>query len=115
MTGFNLPPGCNVSDIPGNRPEDIKQELIEDEFFEHKLTKSEWSQIEKQYDIVCKAIWYGYEIGIKEQQQTEAENKFYDKDNFNRTKLPKLRKFFKEQRYKLDFIEWQLRRLQVED
>lgn len=22
MTGWNLPPGCNVSDIPGNRPDD---------------------------------------------------------------------------------------------
>lgn len=22
MTGYNLPPGCNVSDIPGNRPGD---------------------------------------------------------------------------------------------
>jgi hypothetical protein len=22
MTGWNLPPGCNVSDIPGNRPID---------------------------------------------------------------------------------------------
>lgn len=21
MTGWNLPPGCNVSDIPGNEPE----------------------------------------------------------------------------------------------
>lgn len=23
MTGSNLPPGCNESDIPGNRPRDI--------------------------------------------------------------------------------------------
>ena len=26
MTGFNLPPGCSDSDIPGNRPEDIAWE-----------------------------------------------------------------------------------------
>lgn len=26
MTGYNLPPGCCVSDIPGNRPEDIEWE-----------------------------------------------------------------------------------------
>lgn len=25
MAGFNLPPGCSVSDIPGNRPEDDDQ------------------------------------------------------------------------------------------
>ena len=25
MTGYNLPPGVNVSDIPGNRPEDDRR------------------------------------------------------------------------------------------
>ena len=35
MTGFNLPDGCNVSDIPGNRPGDAAydemiEKLIED-------------------------------------------------------------------------------------
>jgi hypothetical protein len=30
MTGFNLPPGCSVSDIPGNRPEDIEYERRRD-------------------------------------------------------------------------------------
>lgn len=31
MTGYNLPPGCNESDIPGNRPEDLFMErYIED-------------------------------------------------------------------------------------
>jgi hypothetical protein len=30
MSGFNLPPGCNVSDIPGNRPEDgVEERLLE--------------------------------------------------------------------------------------
>jgi hypothetical protein len=28
MAGFNLPPGCSVSDIPGNRPEDLKEEAF---------------------------------------------------------------------------------------
>jgi len=28
MTGFNLPPGCRVSDIPGNRPEDDENEAF---------------------------------------------------------------------------------------
>lgn len=28
MTGFNLPPGCRVSDIPGNRPEDMDAEAF---------------------------------------------------------------------------------------
>jgi hypothetical protein len=28
MTGFNLPPGCNVHDLPGNEPEDPAIEAI---------------------------------------------------------------------------------------
>ena len=31
MTGYNLPPGCNVNDIPGNRPEDEPYEIWMDE------------------------------------------------------------------------------------
>lgn len=26
MTGWNLPPGCSTSDLPGNRPEDLAAE-----------------------------------------------------------------------------------------
>jgi hypothetical protein len=29
MSGWNLPPGCNVSDLPGNRPEDEQLESAE--------------------------------------------------------------------------------------
>jgi len=28
MSGFNLPPGCSASDIPGNRPEDALFERV---------------------------------------------------------------------------------------
>ena len=28
MTSFNLPPGCSVNDIPGNRPEDAEDEAF---------------------------------------------------------------------------------------
>lgn len=28
MTGWNMPPGANVSDIPGNRPEDLLDEWL---------------------------------------------------------------------------------------
>jgi hypothetical protein len=34
MTGWNMPPGCNVSDIPGNRPEDGAGEEFEEKFFD---------------------------------------------------------------------------------
>lgn len=30
MSGFNLPPGCSVSDLPGNRPEDAAWEAAEE-------------------------------------------------------------------------------------
>ena len=118
--GWDLPPGCSVSDIPGNQPEDIKQEAIEDEFFEKEITDDVWKLIDSDkqgriYDAVCKAIWYGYEIGLVEQQQTDKENKFYDKDNFNRTKLPKLRKFFKEQRYLIDYLKSEVDKLRGEN
>lgn len=28
MTDFNMPPGCSVNDIPGNRPSDLKEEAF---------------------------------------------------------------------------------------
>lgn len=37
MTGFNLPPGVNVSDIPGNRPEDLAEERF-------------WEELEKRFE-----------------------------------------------------------------
>ncbi len=37
MTGFNLPPGCNESDIPGNRPED----LFIERYIEDRLDSTE--------------------------------------------------------------------------
>ena len=33
MTGFNMPPGCNVNYIPGNRPEDVEQDVLMTEFY----------------------------------------------------------------------------------
>lgn len=34
MTGWNMPPGCSVSDIPGNSPEDMASEAFEEFAFE---------------------------------------------------------------------------------
>lgn len=39
MTGWNLPPGCNVSDIPGNRPGDDAAEAVYDHLFNILETK----------------------------------------------------------------------------
>jgi hypothetical protein len=74
MTGFNLPPGCNVSDIPGNRPEDEAWEKITDEFWSGKYCSDDiWNKFEQAnldsylVEIVDKAIEYGIEVGGKEQ------------------------------------------------
>lgn len=49
MSGFNLPPGCNVSDIPGNRPEDgVEEQLLE-------LFAEAWSYAFTEEQIV--ALW----------------------------------------------------------
>lgn len=41
MGGYNLPPGCSVSDIPGNRPEDEAWEKLWDWLMTTDLTAGE--------------------------------------------------------------------------
>lgn len=41
MKDSNLPPGCSVSDIPGNRPEDEAWELLFDDILNSGLTAQE--------------------------------------------------------------------------
>lgn len=41
MTGWNLPPGVNISDIPGNRPEDEIWEKEVDKFCSNCLQNAE--------------------------------------------------------------------------
>jgi len=65
MTGFNLPPGCNVSDIPGNRPEDVEFEAIMQEFYA-TLTEDEWNKIEPHDNIIGKAIEFGIQKGLEQ-------------------------------------------------
>ena len=77
MTGWNLPPGCNVSDIPGNRPEDEAWENLCQDFYS-AITEKEWKKIEGVTDIIEKAIEYGIEAGKKEQHLIEEENRFYE-------------------------------------
>lgn len=85
MTGFNLPPGCNVSDIPGNRPEDERWEAILEGFWNgENCSNDDWEKFEevsldsKLVDVVDKAIEYGMEINKKEQQSIDSENKYYE-------------------------------------
>lgn len=54
MTGFNLPPGCKVSDLPGNRPED--------EAFEKALQEAEeelcvnCDELKEECNLDCKYL-----------------------------------------------------------
>jgi hypothetical protein len=42
--GFNLPPGCNVSDLPGNTSEDMEWEILNDWLVDSMLTPIEIKQ-----------------------------------------------------------------------
>lgn len=75
--GWDLPPGCSVSDIPGNRPEDEAYEKMMDDFYA-KLSKEEQEKAEPLVDIIAKAINYGIDIGMEQAKDIEEENKFYE-------------------------------------
>lgn len=81
LFGWDLPPGCKVSDIPGNRPEDEAWDKMMDTFFQQtSFTEAEKKVIDEQVvvDIITKAIEYGIEIGVKQAKADEEENKFYE-------------------------------------
>ena len=106
--GWDLPPGVRVSDIPGNRPEDEAWEKIEQEFWNGKhVSDVIWNKFEKAkldsdlMDVVNDAIMFGMELGKKEQQETERENKYYESQYHERVRNPKLRAFFKAQRERI--------------
>jgi len=100
--GSDLPPGCRVSDIPGNRPEDEKWDAIISGFWdkerkpEHKEALDEAPQV--YVDLIDEAIEYGMDIGMKEEAAIENENKGYLSLYHQQVRNPKLRKFFREQR-----------------
>lgn len=99
--GWGLPPGVRVSDIPGNRPEDIEWETIMDQFFdkkrvmdpkrhgikisekEYKLmdqlySTKKWSQVVDDYIVM--AIEYGREL-VREEAKRDVEIERYYKDH----------------------------------
>lgn len=118
--GWDLPPGCRVSDIPGNRPEDEAWERMYETFWDkERLTKKttgirisdkECKQMDVLYnseysglidDFITAAIEYGMEIGEKQQRETEQENKAWDKMRRQEVRIPLLRAFFRVQRERI--------------
>jgi hypothetical protein len=83
MSGWNLPPGCSLSDIPGNRPEDIAHEKMCDEI-ETALNplKPFWSDesVETVTKNIIELINKAFEQGYQQSTNDAKEAQFY-KDN----------------------------------
>lgn len=79
MNGRNLPPGVNVSDIPGNRPEDYAYEEMLDNFYDKlTLTNKEILEVTPNVEsLIEEAISYGISVGKQQQATDEAEASFY--------------------------------------
>jgi hypothetical protein len=96
----NLPPGVRVSDIPGNRPEDEAWENIYDNFWDKErlttthigtlITEAQYEKMGNLYEqnnpnfadeidaYISAAIEYGMEIGQKQAEAVNQENRFYE-------------------------------------
>jgi hypothetical protein len=72
MTGFNLPPGCNVSDIPGNRPEDEEIEVIFDAIYDHLPEDMPDDDKESLAKWIMARMADSYDAGYKHGQHFEA-------------------------------------------
>ena len=88
MAGFNLPPGCSVSDIPGNRPEDAKAEAIYDAIYEIELKAREAhpdigdsyveALAEAIYSMVTNSWQDGYSESYREAREAEQLKEIED-------------------------------------
>lgn len=101
-SGFNLPPGCRVSDIPGNRPEDEAWEAIINGFWNKKRTP-EKDRVLSDADtplteLIDEAIDYGIDIGQKQADACKQESDFYESQYHYEIRNPKLIAYFKKQR-----------------
>ena len=86
MTGFNLPPGCSVSDIPGNRPEDEAYEHFWGVSFPDALKvarveiPNEWWDNDQFIQAVDEANVLGFATGYEECKQDAAFDARYGKE-----------------------------------
>ena len=79
MAGSNLPPGCNVSDIPGNSPEDAALEDAEERLMNactHQgLTPAEYGVVQKIGITVVLEMRAATELRIADLRHTDQECK----------------------------------------
>lgn len=71
VSGFNLPPGCRVSDIPGNRPEDLIREAQADEIYAIVPNCTD-EQMDKFFAIIDKCYADGYQQGRADESENQA-------------------------------------------
>ncbi len=105
----NLPPGCSVNDIPGNRPEDVEWETMLENFFDRKrirnrrfgipISKQEMRAMSaiyraKKYDkiesavdsYIQMAIEYGIDIGWQQAKTDQQETNYYVLETMDKAK-----------------------------
>lgn len=81
--GWSLPPGCSNSDLPGNRPEDIEDELLLNDIetalspIEVSETHEDVAAFEKATKNVIKLINKAFEDGYKQCQNDVDEARSY--------------------------------------
>ena len=74
MTGWNMPPGCNVSDIPGNRPEDLRSEALYDKIYDclAKLKTQDEDVVADLLFSLCNKVYReGYEDGMADEAMAQ--------------------------------------------
>lgn len=77
--GWDLPPGCRLSDIPGNRPEDVRMEALYDTLADI-LVAAGWyiedekgeKALEALAKVVEKAYGDGYAEGASDERMAQA-------------------------------------------
>jgi len=108
--GWDLPPGCSINDIPGNRPEDgyweelflhfLDEKRIKERKFGIKVSDEETALITKLYNdpkyssaidaYLQMAIEFGIEVGEKQSEEALCENKYYE-EQYLQQEFEKLR------------------------
>ncbi len=81
MTGFNLPPGCNVSDLPGNTKAEQEAEALADSVYAQLkdlgVMGLDYGLKEELQDLiverVCKLLGDAYGAGYQAAVADEAE------------------------------------------
>lgn len=72
MTGFNLPPGVSVRDLPGNRPEELAAEALYDEIYNQFPDDLTDEQKDLLAAWVYEQIGKAYADGYTQRQADEA-------------------------------------------